>query len=281
MNITISKTNQEFLDSYSYVLTAYPERTQLLFVNVNQNLNEPLSTQDCRGAIIKNNEPILLFVNPLPWRLQLFSVSFYPVAIEQLVEYLIEHLIPISGVQGNHQNTRYFVEYYQKKTAMSFKSHLQLDIMRLEKVVPYPAPYPMEYAMIKDLETVLNFRMGFHQEALNENSPRDILYDKTVTAIEENKIRVLRNKQGQITTMVMLSREMENGIAISLVYTPKEYRGRGYSTSLVSQLCEELLEKGYEFVTLYVDQANPISNHVYTKIGFKIIEDSIEYELLQ
>lgn len=41
--------------------------------------------------------------------------------------------------------------------------------------------------------------------------------------------------------------------------------------------CREALKKGYDCCTLFVDQKNPVSNWVYEKIGFQILEDAYEY----
>ena len=42
-----------------------------------------------------------------------------------------------------------------------------------------------------------------------------------------------------------------------------------------------MLAAGFESCTLFVDKKNPVSNRVYKKIGFEILEDSSEYKLLE
>lgn len=58
-------------------------------------------------------------------------------------------------------------------------------------------------------------------------------------------------------------------MAVAAVYTPPEERGRGYATALVTALCRRVLAMGKAYVCLFVDDRNPISNHVYEKIGFR------------
>ena len=41
------------------------------------------------------------------------------------------------------------------------------------------------------------------------------------------------------------------------------------------------LATGYEYLGLFVDRANPISNHTYKKVGYVILEDSIEYDRIK
>ncbi len=64
-----------------------------------------------------------------------------------------------------------------------------------------------------------------------------------------------------------------NSIRIGPVYTPPEQRGHGYATAVVAGLSQELLDKGFAFVTLYTDLANPTSNHIYQDIGYLPVAD--------
>jgi len=65
-----------------------------------------------------------------------------------------------------------------------------------------------------------------------------------------------------------------NGIRISLVYTPPEYRGRGYASACVAALSQRMLDSGRKFCFLYTDLANPTSNKIYRAIGYeKVCED--------
>jgi hypothetical protein len=61
------------------------------------------------------------------------------------------------------------------------------------------------------------------------------------------------------------------------VYTPAELRGRGYATACVATLSQQLLAEGYLFCTLFTDLSNPVSNHIYEKIGYTAVADFHEY----
>jgi len=63
-------------------------------------------------------------------------------------------------------------------------------------------------------------------------------------------------------------RETPNGAAINWVYTPPQYRGRGYATSVVAMLTKSLLIRGKKFCYLFADAANPASCAVYHKLGY-------------
>ena len=56
------------------------------------------------------------------------------------------------------------------------------------------------------------------------------------------------------------------------VYTPAEQRGHGYAAWVVATLAQRTLDAGIR-PCLYTDQANPVSNKVYERIGFRRVQD--------
>jgi hypothetical protein len=53
------------------------------------------------------------------------------------------------------------------------------------------------------------------------------------------------------------------------VYTPPELRGNGYATALTAEVSQRLLDGGRTFCFLYTDAANPTSNAIYERIGYR------------
>ena len=47
------------------------------------------------------------------------------------------------------------------------------------------------------------------------------------------------------------------------------HREGGPASANVAAFCQQELAHGYQLVNLFTDSANPVSNHVYQKIGFK------------
>lgn len=81
---------------------------------------------------------------------------------------------------------------------------------------------------------------------------------------------------GEVVSLAAYGGPTPNGIRIGPVYTPPGLRGRGYATSLVATLSEELLAGGRRFCFLYTDLANPTSNRIYARIGYEPVCDSTE-----
>ncbi len=64
-----------------------------------------------------------------------------------------------------------------------------------------------------------------------------------------------------------------NGMRIGPVYTPREQRGHGYGTAITAALTRHLLESGRTLTFLFTDLANPTSNAIYQRIGYRPVID--------
>jgi GNAT superfamily N-acetyltransferase len=73
--------------------------------------------------------------------------------------------------------------------------------------------------------------------------------------------------------------EHEDVARIAPVFTPPERRRRGYASALVAALSSELLASGKRALFLTTDLANPTSNAIYERIGFKPVVDHVHIDL--
>ena len=83
------------------------------------------------------------------------------------------------------------------------------------------------------------------------------------------------SENGIPVSMAGYTREMQTVVGVAYVYTPPYERGKGYATSIVAQLSQLAINKGYKKCVLYTDLANPTSNSIYQKIGYNPICDSL------
>ena len=63
---------------------------------------------------------------------------------------------------------------------------------------------------------------------------------------------------------------------IGPVWTPPEHRRHGYAAALTAYVCGEALGAGARACTLFADAANPTSNGVYERIGFRPVAASVQ-----
>lgn len=86
--------------------------------------------------------------------------------------------------------------------------------------------------------------------------------------IEGKKLYVFE-RDGRPVTMVGSTRHIGGVACVNHVFTPENFRGRGYATLAVAAFSEHLLQSANACV-LFADKANPASNAVYQKIGYRI-----------
>ena len=62
-------------------------------------------------------------------------------------------------------------------------------------------------------------------------------------------------------------------VRVLAVYTPPEHRGRGYGGAVTAAVTQAALDAGADDVVLFTDLANPTSNALYQRLGYRPIED--------
>jgi uncharacterized protein len=85
------------------------------------------------------------------------------------------------------------------------------------------------------------------------------------------------NAAGEPVSLAGYGSPTSNGIRLGPVYTPPEYRRRGYGSAVTAAATQMLLARGHRFVFLFTDLANPTSNHIYAAIGYDPVADFAVY----
>ncbi|HEX6307424.1 MAG TPA: GNAT family N-acetyltransferase [Longimicrobiales bacterium] len=81
-------------------------------------------------------------------------------------------------------------------------------------------------------------------------------------------------------TLAAYAGRSPHGVRIGPVYTPPEWRGRGYAGACVAALSRRALEEGADFCCLYTDLANPTSNALYERLGYSPVCDAVDIDFV-
>ena len=79
--------------------------------------------------------------------------------------------------------------------------------------------------------------------------------------------------------MAVLSRQVAGVCRVGTVYTRPDRRQRGYGGALTAAVSQQALESGAAEVVLYTDLANPTSNALYQRLGYRPIGDRLSIDL--
>jgi GNAT superfamily N-acetyltransferase len=82
---------------------------------------------------------------------------------------------------------------------------------------------------------------------------------------------------GESVSMAAVSAPQAGVVRIGPVYTPPEQRGHGYAAALVGSMSRDARDAGLRCI-LYTDLANPTSNAVYQRLGYRAVCELLRYE---
>jgi uncharacterized protein len=186
----------------------------------------------------------------------------------------------LPGVNGSKVLSEGFAESWQSVSDQRYHLARQLRIYRLETVQPV-TDVSGEYckAAETDRELLIEWVMAFGAEALDGTSREEAEQGVDLRLASSPDFRGLRLwwDAGKPVSFAGYGGPTPNGIRIGPVYTPPEYRGRGYASACVAALSQELLDSGRKFCFLFTDLSNPTSNHIYQNIGYEPVSDVDEY----
>jgi uncharacterized protein len=194
---------------------------------------------------------------------------------------IADHLLTggwmLPGVNGPAPLSHAFAQIWQERTGCAYTVKMKLRAFELQTVIP-PASPPgqMRVATQNDFDLLVNWLRGFNNEALAQPDEADDALRPMVERALKYGNYFVWDHAGPVA-LAGRSRPTRQGITIGPVYTPPEQRNRGYACALVAALSQRLLDDGKRFVTLFTDLANPTSNSIYQKIGFRPVCDFTDY----
>lgn len=211
-----------------------------------------------------------------------FSITIYShksdctKELELIVNDLIEEKWEVSGVIAPVKLSKAFADFWTKKTNSALIEGLNMRAYELTTVNNVPIiTGKFRDAKEEDLEIISKWIVDMEKEQDSIISIERAM-EITVDKIKHRQLFIWEDKTP--VSMACTARPTVNGIVINMVYTPKEFRSRGYATSCVAALSEYLLQQDYKFCSLFTDLSNPTSNDIYIKIGYKAICDFKGYK---
>lgn len=175
--------------------------------------------------------------------------------------------------------------FAQRWTAATGQPHALAVRQHLHALTAVIAPPPgppgrLRPATVRESELLAEWLLAFQIEALpQEAGDRDAAQIIVAGLLARKDLFVWDTGQetARPVAMAARARPTARGVAINLVYTPPAERRHGYASALVAELSQLLLASGWQFCTLFTDQANPTANHIYAAIGYQPLADFVEY----
>lgn len=227
--------------------------------------------------------PMLLCVESNSGDVEMVAMQTPPGALlltqgsDEATRGLMNHLLEqswVGGINGPVPTVHVAVDLIKRARQVAFLRKVQLRAFQLDEVIPpSPAEGSMQRAMPSHISLLATWNEAFHRD-INEPSARnEMLAAKT---IEEGRPRFWVD--GEPVAVAAWAGPTPNGTRVNFVYTPPKFRGKGYASNLVAALSQELLDRGNKFCFLFTDLANPTSNSIYQKLGYRGMSDLERWE---
>lgn len=201
-------------------------------------------------------------------------------ALGPLLEAVVADDPEVPGIVGNVPFVEPAAERLARATGRTAERVLSQGVYRLTAVHDVArAPGEPRPAEPKDRGLLLEWLRAFVTEAVPDPDEVFRRMERTLDSrfgIESAGFWFWED-DGRPVALAGFSGPTPTGIRIGPVYTPPEFRRRGYATTLVADLSSWLLGRGHRACFLYTDLANPTSNRIYVEIGYELVCDAMEF----
>ena len=238
---------------------------------LDKNPIEPANLLMC--TVEERDRAELIFLRTLPHNLLIAGESVTKELITFAVHKFKEEGFKFPGVTGEKQVAEQFAEEWKKATGIEHSIGMEQGIYKLTELSSIPLTKGhLRLAVQSDHLLVSNWIQEFSEYTVESPSYEDC--KKMAEEYIQQQSLYIWVDHDEPVSMVKKARPTQNGIVITLVYTPKEHRRKGYASSSVFSLSKQLLNE-YAFCSLYTDLKNPTSNSIYKKIGYQWVCESV------
>ncbi|WP_329623788.1 GNAT family N-acetyltransferase [Streptomyces sp. NBC_01255] len=206
--------------------------------------------------------------------------SFGAVTVEAARALVLPEVFPEgeepTTVRGETAAVEAFAEAFAGATGRPWRTTVRMRLFRLGELTP-PDPAPAGRARVAteaDIPFTAAWAREFARDVGEDVTGQD--YTGHVTdRITDGRLLLWEATDGRPVSMASVSRTIEGQARVHLVYTPPAERGRGYAAGAVEAVSRAALDGGAAHVLLFTDLANPTSNALYQRLGYRPVTDHL------
>jgi RimJ/RimL family protein N-acetyltransferase len=196
-----------------------------------------------------------------------------PEAMPALAAELAARSRELPGVNGPDATATLFAAAWRERAGLPASVHRRSRLFRLGQLTA-PVPRPPGTARLAGRDDIGLLRRWFSDFSAETN---DVLGD----AGRELQDRVgygglmLWEVSGTPVSMAGCGRPASGVVRVGPVFTPAAQRGRGFGGAATAAVSRAALDAGAAEVVLFTDLANPTSNALYARIGYRPVSDRV------
>jgi RimJ/RimL family protein N-acetyltransferase len=214
------------------------------------------------GGIFLHTRPYPILLSAMPER-----------AARELADVLAGDQGSLPGVNADQVVAQAFAAAWERRTGTAGEVRMRQRLYRLERLqAPKPLPPGTpRIATASDHSLVLAWLEAFQQESQGPGGVNALLVDDKIgyggiTLWEIDSVPM--SLAGRTRVVADMAR-------IAPVYTPPEHRRQGYGAAVTAAVTRSALGAGARDVVLFTDLANPTSNSIYQRLGYRPVIDRL------
>jgi predicted GNAT family acetyltransferase len=185
------------------------------------------------------------------------------------------------GVAGPEPEAELFARAIAERTAAAVcvRTRTRLFVL-VELVGPAGVPGRARSAGAADVGVLADWRRAFAEEAHGGWTDPEPAQDQVRRSMRLGSAEVLWEVDGIPVSQASARPVLAGTSRIGPVYTPPEHRGRGFAAAVTAAASRWALDAGAERVLLFTDLANPTTNALYPRIGYRPVQDFADLALV-
>jgi predicted GNAT family acetyltransferase len=193
-------------------------------------------------------------------------------AFAELVAALRAADVGLPGVNGTVPVVERFVEAWLPDTGLRARTVFEQRLYALGTLRPPDPPPPgrARPATDADVELATRWLAAFQKEA---GLPSTDVESYARANIADRRLLLWDDEDGAPVSLASRTPPAAGVSRLAPVYTPPACRRRGYGAAVTAACTADALERGAEHVVLFTDLANPTSNAIYQRIGYRPMSD--------
>lgn len=261
----IYTSGREFLDDCQDILDKKPLETMFFAANASAM---PQCDQNEFVVKVCDNEKTLLLLHHATYPAVIFGNGEL---CHELASVVAQNEFRFDGINGGTALGDEFLREYEKLKGGKHTLKLNMDIMFCRNLNNSDT-CGVRQAVASDVPWLIPLIIDAFGEMVGEVVSQDDARKRAESSL--NNFALLE-KDGEI---VSIANCVPNGklCRINTVYTLPQHRNCGYSCKVVSYVTKRALQSNL-VPLLYVDKNNPISNHLYQKIGYEYASPQAQY----
>jgi uncharacterized protein len=227
-------------------------------------------------ALVENRKEVASVILMTPPHNLILSWTADDSTLDAIAHELHAKGVAIPGVNSSAAVARKFALKWSELRGHKFRTQMAQRIYQLSRVTNESrAAGRLREPTQSDDALMRKWRAAFSVDA--EGMDPEQAREAAALPMPRSRWLLLWEVDGTAVSMAGYSGRTPNGIRVAWVYTPPENRGQGFAGACVAALSRKLLDDGRKRCFLYTDLANPVSNHIYQKIGYEPVTDATVY----